>query len=174
MIKLYYIMRHSLIIILLHICYCLYAQVKISSTQLIGTKWSVPSVPGAQSCIRFYSDYFIHTRDVEYTVNNRERESFWSNNNVEHKKRHRENKYYYYLSPKEPTCFNQKKKKKKTLGGYLAYYCAEAKKIEYYTIISFSEKEMILFKKAPKQKEGEIAIGGPLEDITLILTRMEE
>lgn len=40
--------------------------------------------------------------------------------------------------------------------------------------MNFSDKEMILFEKAPELKEGEIAMGGPPRDITLTLTRIEE
>ena len=40
--------------------------------------------------------------------------------------------------------------------------------------MSYNENEMVLFKKAPKIKEGQITMGEPSKDITITLTRIVE
>lgn len=153
-------MRHYIFIILLQVCCHLYAQTEIKYNQLNGTKWETRSEIGLHRIYEFYDGYFIcksiylqHDRSIEA-------------------------KFNYYLSCDIPYSFLPPKRKKYK-GKYLVVRSVLHENplyndIWYYTIMNFSDKEMILFKKAKELKEDEISLGGPPRDITLTLTRIEE
>ena len=168
-------MRYYLITILMQICCFTCAQVKISSEELIGTKWSLPSVRNEQEEIQFHSGYFMHNWTTEYKVR-KGYQTYFHSGDHEYVKRHGENKYDYYLDDKEPeeSCFEQYKVGKPSEGVFLICFNNKTKKTHYYKIISYNENEIVLFKEAPELKEGQIAMGGPPHDITLILERIEK
>lgn len=149
-------MKHYLFIILLQVCCYSCAQQKVSINQLIGTKWSIESPQDVKRTVEFHKDYYSKIISVSFP-------GYEDTSTLD---------YEYYLSNEIPNIFEKKRNKKK--GIYIVSRNRSNKRMYYYTIMSFSEKKMVLFKKKEELKEGHIVIGEAPKDITLTLERIYE
>lgn len=144
-----------------------FAQVEITLEQLVGTKWRKITTTDEQWTEEYRDGY------ISACIYHPNPKPLSGGRTIYPE-------YEYYLTDEVPTTFDKENGSRKK-GMYLVERSHKNKlpyrRMWYYTIISFSDKEMVLFEKAPKLKKGEVAIGVPndnLPDVTQIWERIEE
>lgn len=129
------------------------AQVEISNSQLMGKKWErvlpVQIIEGDTTIITFTKEYL---ENYHYRINHNDVFQF---------------KHKYYITDAEPSYvqFANENVGKERKGRYIVFYNAKVNSIDFYTVMSLTDNELVLHHKAlPKSI--------PKIDMTIVYKRV--
>ena len=112
---------------------------EISTSQLVGTKWErvLPEERGASHTLMF-----TETTDVDSTFYDLIETYSVAYNN-------------YYITDEQPsyTLFHADYVGKERKGSYIVFYYPKCKEVDYWTVVSLTDDELLLFPKRIREKQ---------------------